>query len=89
MNLFYQLCRHTLATKLGGRPPPPKPVARHRLIERLAEELDRTLILRAASAGLGTPTLLSVWVSPRHLPGPQPGCGVYTPWGSLIAWSMV
>jgi ATP/maltotriose-dependent transcriptional regulator MalT len=51
-----------LATKLYIPLPPPKVVARPRLIERLNEGLHRKLTLISAPAGSGKTTLVSEWI---------------------------
>src|SRR6185503_3061277 len=54
-----------LATKLYIPPPPPKVVARPRLLERLNEGLLRTpgMTLISAPAGFGKTTLVSEWIA--------------------------
>src|SRR3990172_2638753 len=59
-----------LATKLYIPPPPPRVVARTRLIERLNEGLSAggKLTLISAPAGFGKTTLVSEWVAGRGQP---------------------
>jgi LuxR family transcriptional regulator, maltose regulon positive regulatory protein len=57
-----------LPTKLYTPPPPPKTVARPRLIEMLNEGLHRRLTPVSAPAGFGKTTLLSAWTVASDLP---------------------
>ncbi len=57
-----------LATKLYIPRPPPKRVARPRLVERLEEGVTSPLTLLSAPAGFGKTTLLAEWVGVRRRP---------------------
>ncbi len=65
-----------LATKLYIPPPPPKIVARHRLIKQLDHELStwRSVTLISAPAGFGKTTLVTEWIA---------SCGRPAAWLSL------
>ncbi len=58
-----------LATKLFVPPARPGLVPRPRLLERLAEALDGSLVVVSAQAGSGKTTLLTQWLSQNKPPG--------------------
>ena len=57
-----------LASKLHVPRPRPHLVHRSRLIQRLEQGLERTLILLSAPAGFGKSTLLADWLAARAMP---------------------
>lgn len=57
-----------LSTKLHVPRPPARLVHRSRLIERLQQGLEQTLILLSAPAGFGKTTLLAQWLAERRVP---------------------